>query len=424
MALSGGLDSTVLLDLCHALRRERPELQFAAAHIHHGLQREADDWAAFCAEACRALDIPLTISHVDARPMRGDSPEAAARYARYAALSDLLGTGDTLLTAQHQDDQAETLLLQLLRGAGVAGLAAMPEQAVFGPGFLARPLLDYCRAELAEYAQERRLRWIDDPSNSDNRFARNYLRREIMPVLRARWPGADRALARSAAHCAEAKCLLDELGAELLQHVSGDTPGVLVIARLAELPAERQRLVLRHWLSARGCPLPSTAILERIRTEVCGAAPDRQPLVTWNDVEIRRFRGLVHLCKSAPDFDPSWETEWDGQSPLALPPNNGRLFVERLPGPGLNQLQWGRGRITVRYRRGGESLRLADRSGSRHLKKLLQEAGVPGWERNRLPLIYIDSALAAVADRWIDEAFNGDAAAANVRIRWDRSESH
>jgi tRNA(Ile)-lysidine synthase len=296
----------------------------------------------------------------------------------------------------------------------------MPERAAFGPGFLARPLLQGRRAQLAGYAQEHQLRWIDDPSNADLRFARNYLRREIMPLLRARWPSADQALARSAGHCAEATYLLDELGAELLHGVIDDTRGTLVIARLAELPPARQRLVLRHWLSTRGAPFPSTANLERIRTEVCGAAPHRQPLVAWNDVEVRRFRGQVHVCQGDPDFDPTWETEWDAQSPLSLLPNNGRLLVELGPGPGLSPLKWQRGRITVRYRRGGESLRLPDRSGSRELKKLLQEAEVPSWERNRVPLIYIDSALAAVADRWIDEAFVGDATTENVRIRWDR----
>ncbi|WP_236101965.1 tRNA lysidine(34) synthetase TilS [Methylotetracoccus oryzae] len=423
VALSGGLDSTVLLHLCHALRSTQPDLPLTAAHIHHGLQHHADDWVASCAEACRALDIPLTICHVDARPKRGESPEAAARDARYTALSGLLGTGDTLLTAQHRDDQAETLLLQLLRGAGVAGLAAMPERAAFGPGFLARPLLQVGRAELTAYAEEHQLRWVEDPSNSDIRFARNYLRREIMPMLRARWPGADQALARSSAHCAETKDLLDELAAELLHRIADDSRDTLVVARLAELAPAQQRLVLRHWLSARGCTLPSTVLLERIRTEVCRAGRDRQPVVAWSDVEVRRFRGQLHLCQATPNPDPSWETEWDGRSPLLLPPNNGRLLAERWLGPGLDPAQWHEGRITVRYRRGGESLRLPDRGGSRELKKLLNEAGVPYWERNRIPLIYIDAALAAVADRWVDETFAGNPATESIRIRWDRSAS-
>jgi tRNA(Ile)-lysidine synthase len=271
----------------------------AAAHIHHGLHADADRWTAFCAETCSALAVPLTIRQVDARPVAGASPEEAARTARYTALSDLLGPGDTLLTAQHQDDQAETLLLQLFRGAGPAGLAAMPERTPFGTGFLVRPLLDFRRQDLVDYAVKHRLNWVEDTSNADLRFDRNYLRRTILPLLEQRWPGLSRNLGRSARHCAEADGLLGELAQEMLAALRDPLRNTLSVERLRAHSPARQRLIVRAWLRDSGCATPSTALMARMLGEMLPAGADRQPVIRWNGVQIRRFHGEKEGCADA-----------------------------------------------------------------------------------------------------------------------------
>lgn len=419
VAFSGGLDSAALLHLCHALRSEQPALAFAAAHVHHGLQTEADAWVSFCAKTCATLDIPFTVRYVEARPGPGESPEAAARAARYAALRALLRPGETLLTAQHQDDQAETVLLQLLRGAGPAGLAAMPEWSPFSPGVLARPLLDYRRRDLVAYAHRHGLRWVDDPSNADPRFSRNYLRHEILPRLVAHWPGAVNNLARTAAHCAEAAGLLGEFARELLLALHDPERNTLRVAALRAHSPARQRLILREWVQASGCATPATAVLARVLTEVLPASADRQPVVRWEAAQIRRFRDELYLLRPFADFPTGVVADWDGIAPLPLAPDNGVLRATLQPGLGLDPELWRRGPVTIRYRHGGEALTLANRSGTRELKKLLQEAAVAPWLRDRVPLIHLGNRLAAVADLWVGAACAGKPDKDNVRLVWE-----
>ena len=420
VAFSGGLDSAVLLHLCHALRTEHGSPDLAAAHVHHGLHVEADRWAGFCQASCDALDIPLTIRHVDARHAAGESPEAAAREARYTALRSLIRGGDALLTGHHQDDQAETVLLQLFRGAGPAGLAAMPEWAAFGPGYLGRPLCGWRREVLADYARRHRLRWIDDTSNTDSRFARNFLRTRILPRLEERWPGLAGSLARSARHCAEADALLGELASEWLDSVREPSSNALSVDALAAYALPRQRLILREWLRVSGCGRPPEKVIARVLDEVLGARPDRQPGVRWGRAQIRRFRGELHLLRPVTEFRPTAVIPWSGAAPLALAPDNGTLYAMARPGPGLDPAAWHRQSITVRYRRGGERLHIAGRDGTRELKKLLQEARIAPWLRDRVPLVYLDDRLAAVADLWVTAPFAGNPAAENFRLVWER----
>ena len=240
LAYSGGLDSHALLHAMHGLRAQQRGIILCAVHVHHGLRPEADQWAAHCMSVCAALEIPCQVLHVQARPAAGESPEDAARCARYQALRDVIGAGDCLLTAHHQDDQAETLLLQLLRGAGVAGLAGMPACAAFGTGLLARPLLSHSRAELRAYAERHGLHWVEDGSNAETGYDRNYLRHEILPRLRARWPATAAVLTRSAGHCAAATDLLQILAAQDLANLRGPVQRTLKIDRLQLLDAARQ----------------------------------------------------------------------------------------------------------------------------------------------------------------------------------------
>jgi tRNA(Ile)-lysidine synthase len=424
LAYSGGLDSHVLLHLLHHLARH----PLRAIHVHHGLQAKADDWAAHCTEVCREMQVPLDLIHVDVRADKGQSPEEAARTARYRALRERLGEGEILLTAHHADDQAETLLLQLLRGAGLHGLAAMPERAGFGRGLLVRPLLNFSRAALQEYATVHKLSWVEDTSNADESYDRNFLRRQVMPLLRQRWPAAPEVLARSAAHCAEAAHILDERAGELLQSVMSScrqgVPASMAkegairycpIAPLLELAESDRRLVLRAWLRANGFRMPSAHLLERVLREAIPARQDRTPCLKWSEGEIRRYRDRLYLLKPLTPVPPHWHTPWRGDAPLPLP--DGRtLHAVREKGPGIAPQFWRPQAIEARYRQGGERCRIFGRAGTHELKKLLQEAGLPPWERERLPLVYIDDGLAAVGRLWVCEAFCGNPDGVNIRL--------
>jgi tRNA(Ile)-lysidine synthase len=395
IAYSGGLDSHVLLHAAAGLR-EGLRLDLRAVHIHHGLQPDADAWAAHCAAVCSALDVPLEVCRVAARPAAGESPEAAARAARYAAFRAMLQPGEVLATAQHRDDQAETLLLALLRGAGVHGLAAMPAAAPLGAGRLLRPLLDLPRAALLDYARTRGLHWIEDPSNADTTFDRNRLRHRVIPSLRERWPALDRTLSRSTAHCAEAAGLMDELADELLAglgiaaEVGKSLPRVLSVAGLRRLSPPRQRLVLRRWLLRRGFPPPDADRVRRITTEVLEAGGDRQPLVAWPGCEVRRHRDALHALPPLP------EPPAPGTCLLPAP----KVSSLSLPPP-LGTLSWVldgavmTAQVSVCF--GVGSLRCT-RPGrpAADPKTLFQEAGVPAWLRPQVPLLCLDGALAGV----------------------------
>lgn len=393
VAYSGGLDSHVLL---HALSRLGVTL--AAVHVHHGLSRHADLWAEHCQAQCAALRVPCTVMRVQV-PRVGGGLEAAARDARYAALEQVLGTGEMLLTAHHQDDQAETLLLMLLRGAGVAGLSAMPAVRSFGSGLLGRPLLELPRAVLHDYAVVHALSWVDDESNYDTDLDRNYLRHEVLPVLRRRWPVVERTLARTAAHLAEAGELMAGLAAADLATAHGGHAGTLSVAVLNSLAVPRRRNLLRHWLRDLRLPLPDTAHLHRIEQEVLPARLDARPRVDWPGAEVRRYRDDLYAMTPLLPV-PDTELPWDLAQPLLLP--DGRCLVASpAVGRGLSLKRLAAARVTVRFRAGGERCAPVGRGHSHELKKLFQEAGVPPWERERVPLLFVDDVLAQVVGYWI-----------------------
>lgn len=404
LAYSGGLDSHVLLHALHGLQARQPDLSLGAVHVHHGLRTEADQWAAHCLAVCAALEIPCQVLRVQARPAAGESPEDAARRARYQALQSVMTEGDCLLTAHHQDDQAETLLLQLLRGCGVAGLAGMPASAQFGPGLLVRPLLMFSRAQLRDYAERHDLRWVEDGSNAETGYDRNFLRHEILPRLRARWPATAAALTRSAGHCAAATDLLHTLATQDLAGLRGPVPGTLTIDRLQALDAARQDNALRAWLRELGLPTPSTAHLRQVRCALLTAAVDAMPCVRWPGAELRRYRGLLYAMTPLTAHDAGQVLDWDLRQPLTLPGRAGHLRVALGTGHGLDAALRGQ-RISVRFRRGGEICKPVGRGHHHDLRKLFQEAGVPPWRRERIPLLYVDGVLAVVVGFWVCEPY-------------------
>ncbi len=403
IALSGGCDSIVLLHAMAAIRDELLPAELVAVHINHGLQPDAPAWAAHCAQVSRQLGIELIQIALDLQVAKGESLEAAARDARYRAIKAETAVGDMLLTAQHQDDQAETLLLQLLRGSGPGGLASMPQCTAFGAGFHARPLLVFTRKQLHQYAVGQGLLWIEDRSNQDLRFDRNFLRQEIMPLLAQRWPAISQTLARSARHCAEAQQLIDNLIIDEIKKVE-QPEGRLSVQGLTALPAPQCRAVLRAWIQREGFQLPDTRHLDRIQKEVLQAAHDRNPLVGWAGCELRRYREQLFLMPPLTPHDPDTVLSWDGETPLQLPANLGLLTTGR-GDHGVDPAKWQNGNIEIRFRQGGERCQLAGRNHTHSLKNLLQERGVPPWERSRIPLVFIDNQLAAVADLWVCEPF-------------------
>jgi tRNA(Ile)-lysidine synthase len=396
VAFSGGLDSTCLLRAAAAALGRLPG-KLHAVHLDHGLHPESAHWAQHSLGVCKALGVPLKIDRLSISRAPGESLEAVAREARYAALAALLGPGELVLTAQHQDDQAETLLLALLRGSGIEGLASMGPVSKLGSGWLLRPLLDVPRAALEAYAREEGLTWIEDPSNVSLAFDRNFLRRRALPLLRTRWPSASATLARSAAHCAEAADLIEAQAAGALAGLGGARPGALSIAALRPLDPALARAALRLWLRRRGLPLPDSAHLKRILTEVLPARSDANPLVAWPGCEVRRYRGDLMALEPLPPPPAGPSLSWDG-GVLVLPPPLGTL--RRVPtGPGAEGVTGAGGapRFRVRFGIQGQRCRTRPQGHRRSLKKRFQEAAIPPWLRPYVPLVFAGDRLVAVA---------------------------
>ncbi|MCU1715831.1 tRNA lysidine(34) synthetase TilS [Pseudomonas sp. 5P_3.1_Bac2] len=389
VALSGGLDSTVLLHLLAQLAQREALPPLSAIHIHHGLQAAADAWPEHCRALCTQLGVPLRVEYVQVAVAA--SLEQAARNARYQAIAAQLAAGQVLLTAQHRDDQAETLMFRLLRGAGVQGLRAMPSARPLGAGQLVRPLLNCARSELLAYAQEHGFHWVEDPSNAQPHYSRNFLRQQVLPLLQQRWPQAAVSLARSAEHMAEAGQLLDELAAQDVQGIAAQPwpwlklPG-LAVAGLRELSAARQRNALRYWLR------PFTAMPDTEHWagwhSLLNAADDAAPIWRLAGGELRRSHAHVYWL-SGDWLQPVRPVAITVQSNQTVGlPSNGRVqVVGQLPA----------GFWQVRYRQGGEHMTLPGR-GQRDLKRLLNECQLPVFVRDRLPLLLCDGQLQGVAN--------------------------
>ncbi|MGZ9737317.1 tRNA lysidine(34) synthetase TilS [Pseudomonas sp. GNP012] len=390
IAFSGGLDSTVLLHLLAHLAKTESLPALCAIHVHHGLQAVADAWPEHCRSVCATLGVSLQIVRVQVQP--GASLERAARDARYHTFAEVTGPGDVLLTAQHRDDQAETLLFRLLRGAGVRGLSGMPRQRSLGKGHLLRPLLDVTRAELEAYASTHGLSWIEDPSNQDRQYSRNYLRHQVLPVLVQRWPQAVATMARSAAHLTEAQGLLEELADMDLRNANSVSEFAwlglrsLELASLAQLSDARQRNALSHWLEPL-TRLPDTDHWSGWQ-DLRDASGDACPVWRLADGELQRAGGRIWWLSGRWLRPLPVAGVWqDPRSPLVTPDNGTLSLTGQIPD----------GPLQIRYREGGEVMALPGR-GHRDLKRLLNESGVPSFVRGRLPLLYKDGQLLAVAN--------------------------
>ncbi|MBU2886139.1 tRNA lysidine(34) synthetase TilS [Gilvimarinus agarilyticus] len=430
VGFSGGLDSTVLL---HALQSQVGGQAVMAVHVNHGLSANADTWQAHCQAQCQSLGVHWVVEKVQ---LTGSGAiEERARNARLAVFAKLMDPGDGLLLAHHRQDQAETVLFRLLRGAGVTGLGAMRWSRPFAAGHIKRPLLGVDRAALQAYAERHKLSWVEDESNTDTTFDRNYLRRTILPALRKRWPLADQNLALAAQHCQEADLLLQELAQLDLSTLAErqEPMGVSVaLEPLLGLSESRRRNLLRHWLRSRLGETVGAQLLADIQSQLlCGQNGHAQ--VGNKNLLLGCFQQRLYALSAPLQWQPSAQVAapeptiaWQQPEQVLLLPGGDYLqWVDAqadtsraLWGRALARKHMGRN-IVVDWRRGGERCRPAGRGHSQGLKKLLQEQPLPIWLRARVPLIYIDNELAAVGDLWVCEAFAAAADEPAANLKWE-----
>lgn len=425
VAFSGGLDSTVLLHSFARLAVEpgppsgipRHHYRVRAVHIDHGLHSDSTQWRDHCEREARALQVEFTSMRVDVTGIDELGLEAAARDARYDAFAKQLRAGEYLLIGQHADDQLETILLALMRGAGVLGLSGMPVYEQFARGALLRPLLDFTRAELEAWARAEGLRWLDDPSNDNHSLDRNFIRHRVVTALRERWPAAAQTALRSTQHLQEAWRTLEQLAA--LDAEPALSEDCLNVGRLAALNPERRRNLLRYWIRRRGARAPSTRKLAAIEHDMLAASADRVPCVTWDGWEMRRHRGWLYCEPQLSPLDSDQELDWRHEAPLTLPADLGTLRMAAAASGRLDAAKLSTA-LTVRFRAGGETLQPAGHAFHHKLKKLLQGADILPWWRERLPLIYAGEQLVAVGDLWIAAEFATAPGQPGMTIVWEQ----
>ncbi len=463
------MDSVVLLHLLHELA-PRYLWQLSALHVHHGISPNADAWADFCAGLCARLNIPLHIEHVNIAPLRDEHGlEAAARKLRHAAFAQQ--TCDFVALAHHADDQAETLLLQLLRGAGIKGAAAMPllstkkssepnsllppcrGKAGMGVESLngsvstptltlplqgggdgsenktrltsaqthatVRPLLDIPRAKLLEYAQQHGLLWVEDESNADDHYPRNFLRQRLLPLLEQKFPSYRATLTRAAQNFAEASELLDELAQQDGAQSLGAS--ALQIAALRPLLRQRAKNLLRYFLHTQGAPMPQTAQLDQMLHQLLDAREDATLCVTFGGWQVRRYQDKVYAFPAPGEFDSAFVLAWNGETELAWPALNARLVFTSNQGQGISLQKLQQAPVTLRLRNGGETLRPHAKAATRSLKNLLQQHCIPPWQRERLPLLYCGDELVSVVGVAIAAEFQATDSEAGIVVQQSRA---
>ena len=419
VGFSGGLDSRVLLELLVRYTRLRAGFSLHAVHVHHGLNPLADQWLNHCAEVCKTLAVPFIAERVGIEKKPRQSLEDLARQARYDVFRQILPAEGILLTAHHQDDQLETLLLALKRGSGPRGLSAMPVTTTFAAGYLMRPLLAFSRQQLADWALSQRLSWIEDDSNQDERFDRNFLRQRVIPLLRQRWPGVTATASRTAGLCAEQETLLEEIAQQDL--VASQHPdGSLRICDLEQYSQARRHQLLRFWLRQLTGTVPSQIQLQKIWPEVALARADASPELVWQQGMVRRYQHRLYQVSTrlTPAPSTSSQQQITIDTPLVLPGGILTLCSDKLADARLRMPEDGE-LITVTFNLPGSvKARPAGRQHSRELKKLWQEYGVAPWLRNTIPVICYQGKIAAAVGVFVCQEYLSPEGQDGLRIEW------
>ncbi|WP_087022931.1 tRNA lysidine(34) synthetase TilS [Thaumasiovibrio subtropicus] len=423
LGFSGGLDSRVLLELLARFHQRHPQYAVHVVHVHHGLSQHADDWESQCEQWAREAGLPFQCEKVVVDASDGGI-EQGARRARYAALRKHMTSDSLLVTAQHQDDQCETLLLALKRGSGPRGLAAMPALCAFAGGLHLRPLLSLSRQALETYAEAANLSWVEDESNADDRYDRNFLRNQVLPMLSARWPAVSRNIARSAQLCADQESALSLLLVEKLLAISTPQGQLRCDALLAQDKVLQPQL-LRQWLANQHCTMPSAAQLAAMLSEVVAAKQDANPQLCWQSYQLRRFQNTLWVVRPTQSLV-ECEVKLEVGKATVLPDGLGELLLvpresdapddrasESLALP-LRQPEAGQ-KVQVRFGVEGLKVQPVERQGGRRkMKKLFQEYAVPSWQRDRMPMVFYGEELAAIAGLFVCKGFEGTA----LTLRW------
>ena len=401
IAYSGGIDSTVLLHAASLVCANSGH-SLKAIHINHQIHIDSNHWSQHCIDQCQMLNIKVNTICVDVQQFSQHGAEGAAREARYQAFENALDENDVLFTAHHADDQIETILLQLFRGAGVHGLAGCAQTRAIDKALLVRPLLEISREEIECYAKHNQLQWRDDPSNHCLVHDRNYLRHEVMPLLNARWQGLRETIARSSQWQSESAQMLESLAqldvADLI-----DKDLSLCIKKLTKLNNARLKNVLRWWIREAGCQVPSADVLERVIHDAIDSRSDCEACIRWRNNEVRKYRGQLYLLAVSTPHNTTLSYQWDLQHALTFPWLNLKLTREQIEKVGVNLSNVEQ--LTVRFRRGGEVMRPRGRDCQKDLKALFQEQGVKPWERDRIPLLFHHQQLIYVWGYWIGEGY-------------------
>ena len=401
VAYSGGIDSTVLLhaayEQCSLLGRS-----LKAIHINHQIHHDALLWSQHCVDQCHAIGIDIEVIDVDVKQFSQHGIEGAAREARYKAFTNILTNHDALLTAHHADDQIETVLLQLFRGAGVHGLAACAHTRELGDSLLMRPLLQVSRAQIEHYAQIHQLNWLEDPSNHSLVHDRNYLRHQVMPLLHSRWHNLHEIASRVTQWQSEAAHMLDQLADDDLQ-IALDEHQRLNIESIQALDYSRKKNLLRRWVRRQNCHVPNADILARIIYEVIHSRDDAQACVQWQNYQVRKYRGKLYLLTDWLPHDSTQRYRWDLNQALNITSLNMTLTKQALLDFGVKLT--GVDQLEVRFRQGGEIMRPHGRGCQKDLKSLFQEASIEPWQRDRIPLLFHHEQLVFVWGYWRHEGY-------------------
>lgn len=404
IALSGGIDSIVLLHILAMLSKQM-EFTLSAMHVNHGISRNAAIWSRFCCNLCYTYGISIDVTYLNIKKESGVSLEANARNERYRIFAQV--QADYVILAQHLDDQAETLLLQLLRGAGIKGMSAMPvvrKLTSYAKPQILRPLLEITRSRIETYARKNKLNWINDESNDSIQFHRNFLRHQILPLLKERYPDYPNVLSRTSRHMAEASLLLDELAE--MDRGNCLVSGKIEIDNLRKLSFPRAKNLLRYTLLQQGAVLPSTIKLEEILNQLMSISSDNKFHVTFGSTEVRCYKRAVYvLHRRKTPREPERYLHWFGEAYLTLPHTNGTVYFTQAESQGIDQQKILDESITIRLRRGGEHFKPVCKRPRRSLKNLLQEASIPPWERSTLPLLFYGEKLIWVPRIGIDCEF-------------------
>ncbi len=415
LAFSGGVDSVVLLDLLVNVLKESDALRII--HINHNLNEHSNDWAQFSSEICEKYDLPLICESVEPK-RHGKGLEADARELRYQSFRDVIQDDEYLLTGHHQDDQMETLLYRIFRGTGIDGLRAIRREIKFGKGFLYRPMLNISREKIEEYAQLKNLKWIYDSSNDDSSYDRNFLRKDIIPLIKKRWPSVENKVSRLSVIAEQNQLLLNELATEDVGQLQNYNH--LDIETLSEKSYPRIINIFRFMIKKNNMSVPSMQVLnEGIKTLM--HSKSKSPSMTWNDNTIRRYKHRLYFLNSALNSpnDLSNEMSWDIKKTINLGKNLGSIQARFLNGEGIS-LNRCPSNLAIKYRKGGEEIKPSGHKITKSLKNLFQENNVLPWVRDKIPLIYVDQELISVGDLWFNQDFKASANEDGFLITWDK----